>query len=264
MPVITLTTEWRPDDIYNGIIKGKLCRLCPGAAIIDNAFNIPPFSIARASFVIRNTFLNYPPGSIHIICVHSEAQEGEDHLIIKSRDHYFIGTDNGIFNLILNTDPEEIIRIDTEGLADELEIFARAASGLYKGKKPGEMGTPVNYIRERVPLRAAIDKEVIIGSIIFIDSYGNAITNITREIFYRIFEKADFRISVQSNKYFTELISASYSDVPVGDLLARFNSLDLLEISINGADVSELLSLEVGSTVRVDKADKTAPPDRLF
>ena len=42
MPVITLTTEWKPDDIYNGIIKGKLCSLCPGATIIDNA---PAYSL---------------------------------------------------------------------------------------------------------------------------------------------------------------------------------------------------------------------------
>ena len=46
--------------------------------------------------------------------------------------------------------------------------------------------------------------------------------------------------------------------MPVGDLLARFNSLDLLEISINGADVSELLSLGVGSVVRIDLANKTS------
>jgi S-adenosylmethionine hydrolase len=264
MPVVTLTTEWRPDDIYNGIIKGRLCSLCPGVTIIDNAFNIPPFDIAHASFVIRNTFLNYPKGSIHIICIHSESQKGEDYLIIKSREHYFIGTDNGIFNLILNADPEEIIKIETEGTSDELEIFARAASGLYEGKKPEQLGKPLQYISERVPLRATIDKEVIIGSIIFIDSYGNAISNITREIFFRVFEKNEFRISVQSNKYFTEQISDSYNDVPVGDLLARFNPLDLLEISINGADVSELLSLEVGSTVRVEMANNTAPANRLF
>jgi S-adenosylmethionine hydrolase len=55
-----------------------------------------------------------------------------------------------------------------------------------------------------------------------------------------------------------------YNDVAVGDLLARFNSLDLLEISINGANVSELLSLEVGSAVRVDTINNTAPSNRLF
>lgn len=264
MPVITLTTEWKPDDIYNGIIKGKLCSLCPGATIIDNSFNIQPFDISHASFVIRNTFLNYPKGTIHIICVHSEAQKGENYLIIRARDHFFIGTDNGIFSLILNSDPDEIIMIETGGATDELEIFARAASGLYSGMKPSSLGIPIKSISDTIPLRATLDKDVIIGSIIFIDSYGNAISNITREIFYRIFENREFRISVQSNKNYTEHVFNSYNDVPVGDLLARFNSLDLLEISINGANVSELLSLEVGSAVRVDTINNTAPSNRLF
>jgi S-adenosylmethionine hydrolase len=47
-------------------------------------------------------------------------------------------------------------------------------------------------------------------------------------------------------------------------MLARFNSLDLLEIAINGANVSELLSLNVGSVVRIDLANKAASPNRLF
>ena len=264
MAVITLTTEWRPDDIYNGIIKGKISSLCPGAIIIDNASGIIPFDISHAAFVIRNTFNNYPKGSIHLICVHSESLNGARYLVVKARDHFFIGTDNGIFNLILNSDPDEIISISTDGLTDELEIFAKAAAGLFSGRKPSQLGDPVTSIKEMMPLRATIDKDVIIGSIIFIDSYGNAVSNITREVFYRVFENRGFRISVQSNKNYTEQISGSYSDVSVGDLLARFNSLDLLEISINGANISELLSIETGSSVRVDSTDRSAPSNRLF
>jgi S-adenosylmethionine hydrolase len=105
---------------------------------------------------------------------------------------------------------------------------------------------------------------VIIGSIIFIDSYGNAISNITREVFYRVFENRQYLILIQSNKNFTDHISNKYSEEPVGDLLARFNSLDLLEISINGANVSELLSLTVGSAVRVDLANKKTSSNKLF
>jgi len=264
MPVVTLTTEWKPDDIYNGIIKGKLSTRCPGAVIIDNAGSIPAFNLSLASFIIRNTYNNYPKGSVHIICVHSEAHKDQDHLIVRAKDHFFIGTDNGIFNLILNADPEEVIRLDNNGISDELEIFARAAADLLAGKKPSDLGTPVKTLTERFPLRATIDKDVIIGSIIFIDSYGNAISNITREVFYRVFENKDYRIQIQSNKNYTDQISQQYSDVPVGEMLARFNQLELLEISINGADVSELLSLSVGSSVRVDLANKTASPNRLF
>jgi len=264
MPVVTLTTEWRPDDIYYGIIKGKLSTMCPGATIIDNAGSIPAFNISHASFIIRNTYNNYPKGSVHIICVHSEARNGQDHLIVKYKDHYFVGTDNGIFNLILNADPEEVVKIVQQQSSDELEVFARAASDLISGKKLSEIGTPVKTLSERIPLRATIDKDVIIGSIIFIDSYGNAISNITREVFYRVFENKQYRIFIQSNKNYTDHISEKYSDVPVGDLLARFNQLELLEISINGADVSELLGLSLGSAVRVDMAHKAASPNRLF
>jgi S-adenosyl-L-methionine hydrolase (adenosine-forming) len=264
MPVVTLTTEWKPDDIYNGIIKGKLSSMCPGVIIIDNAGSIPAFNISHASFIIRNTYNNYPKGSVHIICVHSEAHKDQDHLIVKARDHFFIGTDNGIFNLILNSEPDEIVKIDHQGTSDELEIFAKTASDLLSGKKPSDLGKSVKNISERVPLRATIDKNVIIGSIIFIDSYGNAFSNITREVFYRVFENKDYRILIQSNKNYTDHISQKYSDVPVGDMLARFNQLDLLEISINGADVSELLSLSVGSVIRIDHSNKAASPNRLF
>lgn len=264
MPVITLTTEWKSDDIYNGIIKGKLITMCPEAVIIDNAGNIPPFNISLASFIIRNTYNNYPEGTVHIICVHSEALKDQDHLLVKAKGHYFIGTDNGIFNLILNSDPDEVIKIDHDDTSDELEIFAKAASDIMKGKKISELGQSLKTLSERVPLRATIDKDVIIGSIIFIDSYGNAISNITREVFYRVFENKSYRILIQSNKNYTDNISNRYSDVPVGEMLARFNHLELLEISINGADVSELLSLSVGSVVRIDLANKAASPNRLF
>lgn len=264
MQVVTLTTEWKSDDIYPGILKGMLCSRCPGVIIVDNASGIPAFSIAHASFVIRNTYERYPKGTIHIICVHSEDDGKSGHLIVKAKGHYFIGNNNGIFNLILNSKPDEAVRISSEGIIDELELFAGAASGIMQGKNLSELGTPEKDIDERLPLRATIDKDVIIGSIIFIDSYGNVISNITREVFNRVFETRDFKISVQSNKNYTRQISEKYSDVPSGELVSRFNSLDLLEISINGANISELLSVSIGSAVRVDLASKPAGPNRLF
>ena len=92
-------------------LKESFAAICPGTIIIDNAGNIPAFNISHASFIIRNTYNNYPKGSVHIICVHSEAHKDQDHLIVRAKDHFFIGTDNGIFNLILNSEPDEVIKI---------------------------------------------------------------------------------------------------------------------------------------------------------
>jgi len=264
MPVITLTTEWKQDDIYSGIIKGKLSSLSPGTAIIDNAGNIPVFDTAKAAFIIRNTFENYPDGSVHLIFVHSETTKNQEYLIVKARKHFFIGANNGIFNLILNSKPDEAIKIADQTTLNEIDLFSKTAAALIAGKKPLELGSQVAEINEMMPLRATIDKDTIIGSIIFTDSYGNAISNITREVFLRVFFSKKFRISIQSNKNYTDAISKKYSDVPVGEILARFNHLDLLEIAINGANISKLFSIEVGSTVRIDLTNKPAAPNKLL
>lgn len=170
MAVITLTTEWKPDDFYYGIMRGKLCTLSPGTTVVDNATGIPVFNISHASFIIRNTYSNYPKGSVHIICVHSEGGREKEHLIVKAKDHFFVGTDNGIFNLILNSAPDEIVKISRRDTDDEIDLFARTAADLITGKDPTELGKPLKDFTEKVPLRATIDKDVIIGSIIFIDS----------------------------------------------------------------------------------------------
>lgn len=263
MPVITLTTEWKNDDFYYGIIRGKLSSLCPGATVIVNASGIQPFNIGQASFIIRNTFSSYPEGSVHVICVHSEG-DTESQLAVQARGHYFIGNDNGIFHLILNSEPDLVISIDHEKSEGDLDVFARAAAFIAEGKDPALLGRQLKSFSEKLPLRATIEKDVITGSIIFIDSYGNAISNITKELFLRVFENRQYKILIQSNRNHTGKISEQYNDVPGGELLARFNQLDLLEIAVNGANVSELLSLTTGSVVRIDAVNKSASANRLL
>jgi S-adenosyl-L-methionine hydrolase (adenosine-forming) len=252
MIFITLTTEWHEDDFFNGITRGKIASLCPDAVVVTNASSIPPFNIMLGAFVIRNTFHHFPEGTIHLLFINSEQPKGGRFLIVKSYGHYFIGADNGIFSLILNSPPEIIIEIKNDGCSDEIDLFVKTAAEIASGKNIASLGEKTDSIIEKVPLRATIDKNVIIGSIIFIDSYGNAITNITREVFGRVFEKTPFRIYIKSNKYYTEKISNRYTDESVGELVTLFNQLDLLEISINGDNLSRLFNIENGDVVRIE------------
>ncbi len=264
MALITLTTEWREDDFFQGILRGKLSTSCPGAVVVNNAGAIPPLNIMHGAFVIRNTFSHYPEGTIHLVFVSSEGSGIQPHLIVKARGHWFIGADNGMFNLILNSDPELIISLDNADKADEITLFVKAAAAIAGGRNPGDLGKVVSGLAEKVPLRATIDRNIVIGSVIFIDSYGNAITNITREIFGRVFEGRDFRILIKSNKYYTEKISRLYCDEPVGEIVTLFNMLDLLEVSINGANLCQLFGVETGDSVRVEARDEGRDGNGLF
>lgn len=264
MALITLTTEWREDDYFHGILRGKLSSICPGAMIVNNAGGIPPLNIMHGAFVIRNTFTHYPEGTVHLIFISSEGSGEQPHLLVRAYGHYFIGADNGIFNLILNSEPDLVISLSNETGADEISLFAEAAAAIVSGTAPEKLGTKVKGVAQRVPLRATIDRDVIIGSVIFIDSYGNAITNITREIFARVFDSRKFRILIKSNKYYTERISKLYSDEPVGELVTRFNTLDLLEVAVNGANLCQLFSVDTGDTVRVESMDTGQTANGLF
>ena len=72
MPIITLTTDWQSTDFYAGAIKGKILSLCPSANIIDISNNIQTFNFVQAAFIIKNSYKNFPEGTIHIICINSE------------------------------------------------------------------------------------------------------------------------------------------------------------------------------------------------
>lgn len=257
MPVITLTSDWNNQDFYVAAAKGRILRMNPSVQIIDISHKIKTFNTSQAAFVLRNSYHAFPPGSIHLIFVNSEADNNDSWLIVKSDGHYFIGNDNGVFSLILGGKSELIIKLSPPEKQlsrsfSSLEIFTDAASRIISGTKIEELGTKLSQYMERIPLRATIEEDAITGSVIYIDSYENAITNISKDLFERISKGRKFNIFVQSKHYKISDLNQIYSEVPSGELLALFNSLNLLEIAINNGNVAQLLNLDLSSTIRVE------------
>ncbi|MFO8233947.1 MAG: SAM-dependent chlorinase/fluorinase [Bacteroidales bacterium] len=254
MTTITLTTDWIKDDFYAGALKGKLLNLCEDVNIVDITHQIKPFNLSQAAFIMRNTYSHFPENTIHIIGVQSVPLKNQDFLLVEKENQYFIGADNGIFGLLFNSKPDRIIKLNASldyPTFPALSVFAETAAALVAGKTLDTLGTESSEISKRVPLRPTIDESVIIGRIVYIDSFSNAITNITKELFYRVADGRKFQIYVQSNAHKISDISKSYNAKPEGELLALFNSLNLLEIAMNGGNAADILALSTDSTVRV-------------
>lgn len=257
MAIITLTTDWRNDDFYKGSVTGAILSGCNDARIVDITHQVSPFSSTQAAFILKNVFSHYPKGSVHILDVNSEASEQHKHIAFKYRDHYFVGTDNGSFGLLLIDDnPEEAVIIekfvpDTCFTFPALYVFAPTAAYLASGKSLNELGSPLSGLNKQMPLLASINDSVIAGSVIYIDSYQNAITNISEELFEKIGKGRPFEILVQSYHYKINRINTTYNETSDGELLAIFNSVGLLEIAINRGNVAELLNIGLHSNVRV-------------
>lgn len=257
MPVITITSDWNNNDYYLAAVKGQLLKLNEKFTISDINHNIKALNLSQAAFIIRNSFEHFPENSIHLIYIDSEPSSDRKYLAIKAINHYFIGTDNGIFNLILNEKKAEIVELasiepDESQSFPGLMTFTDAAYKISKGDPFDSIGKVVKNYSERIPIRATIEENSISGSIIYIDSYGNAITNITKEIFNRAGSNNRYEIYVQSKHYTLTVINKTYNSVPGGELLAIFNSTGLLEIAINSGNASKLLNLNLNSNIRIE------------
>lgn len=254
MSIITFTTDWTNHTHYAGIVKGKILSLHKNLTLVDIAHNIAPHHTAQAAFILRNCFSYYPKGTVHLIDIKTASATLKPIVIFKE-GYYFICQDDGLYSLIFHDAPDEVIDISifplTHTSFPAIDIFAPTAVHLAKEKSLQALGPPTSLENESMLLRPTIEKRSITGHIIFIDGYGNAITNITRELFERVGENRQPEILIQSNRHIISKLSSCYNEVDNGDLLALFNVSGLLEIAVNAGNISELLGLSTRSTIMI-------------
>ena len=252
MPIITLTTDSGLKDHYVSAIKGAIISQLPTVNIIDISHLIPAFQIQDAAYVLRNAFPNFPEGTVHIIGVNAERTPETPHIVVQSSGHFFVGADNGVFSLLLDKVPDKIVELNIGSDSSNLsfparDVFAKAACHLARGGTPELIGTIKQGINERIMFRPAITGDILRGSVIYIDSYNNAVTNITLNMVKEFSKGKHFVIRLGSNQI--EKICKQYNDVVQGEIMTLFNAAGHLEIAMNQGKASQLLNLQVGSQI---------------
>jgi S-adenosylmethionine hydrolase len=254
MPIITLISDWSKQDYYLAMVKASILAKSENIQIVDISHQVSPFNLSQAAFILQNCWKQFPSGTVHLVCVNTESTAERAVLCFAVSDQYFIMADNGLSGILFEEAPAEVMRIDKWKSTSAFpvpEVFVPAAVHLAQGGAIGALGTPVNEWNRLSPIVPVVDDAVIMGSVVYIDSYRNAITNITREMFDKTGRGRAFEIFVQSNHYRITRINTGYSETTSGELLALFNSSGLLEIAICNGNASELLNLDTRSVVRV-------------
>jgi S-adenosylmethionine hydrolase len=257
MAIITLTTDLGDKDIYQAALKGSILKQLPTVTIVDITHTVAAFNIQQAAFILKNSFHYFPENTVHLIGIDTVYKEETRYMAVKYQNHYFVGADNGMFSLIFDTEPDELVELnllqDLKFLHFPLaDIFVKAACHLAKGGSMSEVGIPVHEgIEKRMTLQPAVEKNLIRGMVIYIDSFQNVITNITKEFFNRVQLGRKFVLYFKRNETITQL-SWHYNEVPEGEKLCLFGISDHLEIAINKGNASGLLGLNLGDSVIID------------
>lgn len=256
MAIITITSDMNPGDYYLAAVKGSLVSQIPNCSIFDLAHSGRPFDNLSSAFNLKNGFAFFPEGSIHILSVNEMESPDVSHVVIASKGHYFIGPDNGIFSMVLGDVPMEVVALNPKKeLKTEtfplLQKFVDAAVHIAKGLPLSGIGYKRDRLNLAYRIEPAFEDNVIRGSIIYIDHYSNAITNISESLFEKVGKGRKFNIMVKSNAPISD-ISKRYNQIASGYPAALFNHLGLLEIATNSGAASKLFALQMNQTIRVE------------
>ncbi len=254
MAILTLTSDWGTSDYYTGAVKGRILSQLPDTTIVDITHQVEPFNSIEAAYILKNTYKNFPDGTVHLIGMNTEESISRPHTVALYDQHYFIGTDDGIFSMIFDHEPEKMVEMEivqeTENFTfSGRDRFVKAAVHLLKGDPIEKLGSEKKELTQKLLFEPVVDKETIRGVVMHIDSYENLITNIPRELFKKAVGNKRFTISLRSAT--VDRISTSYDDAPPGEIIALFASNDVLEIAINRGKAASLLGMKWNDPVLI-------------
>lgn len=257
MGIITLISDWGRRDPYTAAIKGAIIKTAPQAIIVDITHDVEPFNIVQASYILRQAYPSFPEGTVHIVAVNTDESAEMPHIVVLYEGHYFIGTDNGIFSLLFDEDPDEMISLeiiqDTGYFTfPARDRFAKAACKLIMNATLSELGSPHPSLKKLINFKPTVEPDLIIGIVVYVDGYQNIITNISEAQFRAVARNRSFKLRFRSQEYLITALHRSYSDVEESMIVVLFGTSGFLEIAVNRGNAAGLFGVDVSDTVRLE------------
>lgn len=261
MSIITLTTDLGYRDPYLAIVKARLIASNLPKHIIDLSCDIKENNISDAAFILKSALPYFPDETIHLVAVKfiidksklnkAENVDNSRYLLCRYKNQFIICPDNGLFTLIDSNFNEPVYQLYYEGdnahhffLKD---VFVDAALHLIEKKPIGEIASATNDYYKAFQFESFVNGNMFRGKGIYVDDFGNIITNITKEKFEEVIGKKRFTITLPGSRL--DRIHATYDEVKYGTPLVLFNSFGYLEVAINGKSALNMLCpRDIGST----------------
>ena len=262
--VITLLTDFGTKDYFVAEMKAVILKINPKAIIVDITHDVEKYNIMNASFILACAYKWFPKGTVHVVVVDPGVGTPRRGIAIKTKNYYFVGPDNGVLMMAALKDGiEKVVEITNKKyMLGEIsttfhgrDIFAPVAAYISLGISLDKIGKQIHdYIIPNYASPKIICKNKVEGLIIHIDSFGNIITNINKDIIEKIGLNYydNVRIIIGNHELITKFLP-SYGYAKEGDFLTLIDSENFFEISINKGSAARILKVNTGDKVIIEK-----------
>jgi S-adenosylmethionine hydrolase len=251
-------TDFGLKDNFSGVVKGVIKSINQEAQFIDITHNISPQNINEAAFSLMTAYKYFPDNTVFLCIVDSGVGSTRDALIVKTKKHYFIAPDNGVLSLVLDYEtPEKIIALknkkyflqEISSTFHARDIFAPAAAHLSQDlENISDFGEEMHDTVRLTFNKPLYEHPEITADIIYIDIFGNLITNIDSMNFKKILAGKKFVLNAAGKQI--QATSSHYAE-DERKFCVLFSSSGFLEIAKFKANAAIELNLKVGDTISI-------------
>lgn len=255
MSIITLLTDFGYKDNFVGVVKGVILGINSRVHIVDICHEVGPQDITGAAFALKTAYKYFPKDTIHLVIIDPGVGSDRLPILVKTKEYYFIGPDNGVLSLALEEEEiEGMVYLDNyefhlrpvSNTFHARDIFAPVAVHLSKGISYQLFGKGIkNYKKIKLP-KPKVSSCKIYGEIIYIDRFGNLFTNISQDMQNKI-----KRPKIKIKDKLIRGIKTSYAEVKPGNLLAIWGSSGFLEVAVSSGSAKDKLSANIGDKIEI-------------
>ncbi|HWI58034.1 MAG TPA: SAM-dependent chlorinase/fluorinase [Bacillota bacterium] len=257
MQLITLTTDFGTRDWFVGTMKGVILGLNGRARLVDITHELPAGDLRAGAFALAASYRYFPKGTIHVVVVDPGVGSQRKAIAVQTAAYSFVGPDNGVLSWALRTEAIQAIhslenpkyfRHPVSRTFHGRDIFAPVAAHLSRGVSLLELGpAQADLVRLNWP-QPVIAGQSVQGEVVYIDRFGNAITNIEEATLGDLKAQA-WQVFLGRKRLCA--LAACYQAVPSGHPVAVAGSSRFLEIAINSGTAAQDLGLRIGQKVTV-------------
>ncbi|MBN1868623.1 SAM-dependent chlorinase/fluorinase [Candidatus Sumerlaeota bacterium] len=253
-PLVALLTDMGLNDWYVGTMQGVILSICPKARLVNLCHGVTSQQVEEAAFVLNVSHGYFPAGTIFLCVVDPEVGSQREAIVAHSEKYYFVAPNNGLLSLVAMKSKEWEVRA-VENPAFKLveqsqtfhgrDVFAPAAARLAQGEPFESVGGPVENMRRlRLIENVRVREKGIAGRIMYIDTFGNLLTNVTPDLLPGEIRRDAFSLAFKS--HVIRGITPHYAAVPSNHPLMYWGSSGVLEIAINRGSAARKWDARLG------------------
>lgn len=258
--IVTLLSDFGVRDSYVAAMKGKILSVDPSLNVVDISHEIPQGDIRSGAYVLSQAAFCFPRGTVHCAVVDPGVGSSRAALALEAGGHFFVGPDNGLFSLSMETEQEvwvhRVERFQVEGpqTFHGRDLFAPVAARVGAGMSIGDVGPrhdePVT-LRDSAPY---LESGALRGEVVHVDVFGNLITNISSchleklGLSTRARERGE-GVEVLVGEEVVDGVARTFSSVAAGMIVSYWGSAGALEVAVRDGSAAEALGAARGDAV---------------